>query len=349
MKIIKYFFLFILLSGIALSVFIATQDSNYTITTSKKIKLPKQVVFNYLNDVRNFEQWQVFTDDQTNFEFDSITKGKNAAISWNNDSFKNIDNFQNDSIIQIIRQSDFETNLKWKLETKDDFTNITLITNGKVDFITKFKAFFSGGIEKINSPIYENTLNSIILHLTEEYSKNSIKNEGIVLVNETFFIKQIITSKIENLGEEIFNSMKKMKIFCQENNLNINGEPFTIFENINFNTGLINYSVCLPISSEIFTNDESDISGGKREAFFAYKTFLTGDYSHSNKAWNENKKGIEDNLLTINNNIKPISIYKKSVLDSNKPSEWITEFLTPVNESVIYIPEVSNDSLTTIQ
>src|SRR5690606_2245533 len=101
----------------------------------------------------------------------------------------------------------------------------------------------------------------------------------------------------------------------------------------------VNYSVCLPITTQIFTNEDSDIIGGKTESFYAYKTFLTGDYSHSEKAWLKNKEAITINKLTINDKIKPISIFKKTILDSNKPSEWITEILTPVNESVIYIPE----------
>lgn len=50
MKILKYIFLFIVLTVIALTVFIATQNSKYTLSNSKEINLPKHTVFNYLND-----------------------------------------------------------------------------------------------------------------------------------------------------------------------------------------------------------------------------------------------------------------------------------------------------------
>jgi len=346
MKIIKYIFLLILLALIALTVFIATQSNSYNISESKEIELPKHTVFNYLNDLKNFEQWQNFDESNgLNFNLDSITKGEHAVINWQNNSLKNIHVYANDSLIQKLVVNNIDSKLVWKLKSTNKGTLLTIDVKSEMDFVTKFKAFFLGGIEKINAPIYSKALNNINFHLIKEYSKYTVKNEGIVLIDETFYIKQIIKSKIEDLGNQIFNSMKHMKVFCEENGLKINGEPFTIFENINFNSGEVNYSVCLPITTEIFTSEGSDISGGKREQFYAFKTFLTGDYSHSDKAWNENKKGITENRLTNNLKHKQISIFKKSILDSNKPSEWITEILTPVNETVIYVPEVLNDSL----
>lgn len=349
MKILKYIFFFIVLTVIALTVFIATQNSNYTISKEKEINLPKQTIFNYLNDLKNYEQWQVFNEETTTFTLDSITKGKDAEIHWKNSSIKNLNVYPNDSLIQNLNQNEIESKLKWSLKSTKKGTLVTLNIEGQMDFMTKFKALFQGGIEKINGPIFEKTLNNINHHIIEEYTKFSIKNEGIVLINETFFIKQMIRCTAENLGEQIFQTMKNMKVFCKENDLKINGNPFTVFESIDFSSGLINYAVCLPITTEIFTNDASDISGGKSESFYAFKTILTGDYSHSDKAWSENKKGITDNKLTLKNSSKPISIYKKSILDSNRPSEWITEILTPVNETVIYIPEASNDSIASAQ
>lgn len=346
MKIVKYILLLLVLAVIALTVFIATQSSDYKISKSKEIELPRHTVFNYLNDFKNFEQWQAFNEGASSFKLDSLTKGSNAGISWNNNHLKNDNVYANDSLIQTLTRSEGTSHVKWTLNTSTKGTNLLLEVSGEMDFITKFKSFFLGGIDKINGAVYEKTLNNINHHLIEEYSKFNIKNEGIVLINETYYIKQIVNSNIDELGDKIFTSMKTMKIFCEQNDLKVNGDAFTLFENINFSTGDVNYWVCLPITTEIFTNEASDITGGKLESFYAYKTILTGDYSHSDKAWDENKKGLVENKLTTNFKAKPISIYKKSILESNKPSEWITEILTPVNESVIYKPEVVNDSLT---
>lgn len=349
MKILKYIFLLIVLATIALTVFIATQSSSYSITKSINIKLPKNIVYNYINDFKNFEQWQVFNQSNVSYQLDSLTKGKNAGLKWNANSIKNIAVYPNDSLVQQLIQDDSQTLLKWNLKGADKETRVTLTVSSKMDFVTKFKAFFQGGPEKIIGPFFEKYLKNLNYHLIEEYTKFEIKNEGIATIKETFYIKQIVSCNLNELGEKIFNTMKSMQDFCIENNLVINGDPFTIFENIDFNTGRINYAVCLPITTEIFTSDGSDITGGKIEAFYAYKTVLIGDYSHSDKAWVANKKAISENKLTPNENSRAISIYKKSILDTNKPSEWITEILTPVNESIIYIPEVTNDTINTIQ
>lgn len=346
MKILKYIFFLILLTLIAFTVFIATQSSNYTISRTKEINLPKHTVYNYLNDLNNVEQWQVFSEDQPKFSIDSISKGKNASINWKNYKLETNEVFPKDSLIQEFSESDTNSTLKWILKSTSKGTSLTIEVDGKMDFLTKFKSFFQGGIEDIKGPIFEKTLNSINHHLIEEYKKFEVNNEGIVLIRENYFIKQMISCTIDNLGEEIFKTMKSMDVFCKENNLTVSGKPYIVFENINFSAALVNYAVCLPITTEIFTNEGSDITGGKTESFYAYKTILKGDYSHSDKAWNENRKGIEKHNLTKNYNLKPISIFKNSVLDSNKPSEWVTEILTPVNESVIVIPEVVKDTLT---
>jgi len=346
MKILKYIFFLTILTCIALTVFVATQDSNFSIVNSKEIKLSKKTVFNYINDLKNFEQWQSFNIDSKSITYDSITKGENAKINWKSDYLKNIKTNPNDSLVQRIKINNTESELIWKLNTSNKSTILTLEVQGKMDFITKFKALFLGTNQAIDTKLYEDFLNNINHHLVEEYSKFDVKNENISLIEETFYIQQNISCKTENLGEHIFTSIKQLKEFCNENNLVINGDAFTIFEGVDFTSGQIEYKVCLPITTEIFTNQESDIIGGKTETFYAYKTTLIGDYSHIDKAWSENSKGINDNKLTRNANVKSVSVFKKTILDTNKPSEWITELLTPINESVIYTPEIINDSIT---
>lgn len=349
MKIFKYIFFFIVLSAISLTVFIATQDSTFTISKSKEIDLPKRTVFNYLSELKNVEQWQVFNESKLNFAIDSLSKGKNAKISWNNNSLQTIELFPTDSLTQVLNLNGETSNLKWILKSNGKNTLVSLVVDGKMDFLTKFKSFFLGGIEKIEGPIYDKTLNSLNHNITEQYKTFEIKNEGIVLVKEQFYIKQIVSGTLENLGEQIFESMNNMKRFCNENDLKMSGDPFTIFEKIDFKSGKIDFAVCVPITTEIFTNQESDITGGKFESFYAYKTTLKGDYSHSDKAWKENNTKIVEHKLTKNTNFKPVSVYKTNILDTSKASEWITEFLTPVNESVIYVPETTNDSLQITQ
>ena len=53
MKILKYLFLLLLLSLVALTVFVATQKGIFSVERSKVINSPKATVYNYVNDFRN--------------------------------------------------------------------------------------------------------------------------------------------------------------------------------------------------------------------------------------------------------------------------------------------------------
>ncbi|MBC8644967.1 hypothetical protein H9W95_15775 [Flavobacterium lindanitolerans] len=57
MKILKYILLLILLAVIGLTVYIATQPGEYESEQSRIIKAQKSVVFSYVNDYKNWEDF----------------------------------------------------------------------------------------------------------------------------------------------------------------------------------------------------------------------------------------------------------------------------------------------------
>ena len=69
MKIIKYVFLLLLLSAIAVTVFIATQEGKYDIKEERVIKVPKTVLFNYINEYRNWENVGILTANDTTAQY----------------------------------------------------------------------------------------------------------------------------------------------------------------------------------------------------------------------------------------------------------------------------------------
>ena len=84
MRIIKYLFLLLLLSLVALSIFIATQKGEFTIERSKIINSPKASVYNYVNDYRNWEDFETWSDQdtQTQYNYPENTIGKGASYNW---------------------------------------------------------------------------------------------------------------------------------------------------------------------------------------------------------------------------------------------------------------------------
>ena len=347
MKIVKYIFILIILGIISLSVFVATKDGAYHITHEKNSDFASNNVYKYIADLRNYEQWN--PEDGKEIKVDSIYKGLKAKASSSHTSIEITKVEPNQLIEFTLIQNGNETKNKITLsKAEEQVTKITLDTEGTLSFFEKFKALFLGGAESIVGAPYEKILNNINFHLKEELEKFEVKSEGIVLVNETYFIQQLIVTKIENLGDKVFESMENMTNFVKMNDfIKIAGKPFTYFGQMNVNSGEVEYYVCLPVDKEIFTSEGSDITFGKIPAHYAYKSILTGDYTHSDKAWNKNNEDITSKKLTYNYNVKSRAIFTKSILDSHRPSEWITEMLTPINESVIPIIE-STETETTV-
>src|SRR5690606_19509085 len=113
----------------------------------------------------------------------------------------------------------------------------------------KFKLFFQGTPDKVIAPLFLEGLTNIDKNITESLKNFSIKNEGMTLIPEMFYIKQTIESDIENLGDKIFQSMEHMNNFAKNFELEPYGSPFTVFENINMLSGNVRYSVCMPIKN----------------------------------------------------------------------------------------------------
>lgn len=349
MKILKYLFILLLLGIISLSVFVATQDGKYTIEHEKISELSDRSLYKYITDVRNLREWNPW--EIKDIKADSIYSGLGANAQVKNHIFTITEVNPHQQIVYQINENESTTTLEFNLKPNTDkTTTITLKTSGKLDFIDKFKALFLGGAKAIVGAPYEKMLNNINFHLAEDLEKYVLKTQGIVYVPETYFIQQKIVSPIDNLGNEIFESMKFMKYFVQMNDfIKVTDKPFTIFGQLNMTTDNIEYYVCLPIDKEIYTAEGSDITFGKIPAHYAYKTTLTGDYTHSDKAWTKNIEEIKNKHLTSNTAIQPRAIFQYSILDTHKPSEWITEFLTPVNESIIPIIEAPNEPQNSVE
>ena len=84
MKILKYIFLLILLACIAATVFIATQKNDFSIKQSVVINVPKPIVFNYVNDYKNWEDWFLDkkNDEGLQLQYSDISVGRGSHLSW---------------------------------------------------------------------------------------------------------------------------------------------------------------------------------------------------------------------------------------------------------------------------
>ena len=349
MKILKYIFLLIVLFAVAVAVFVATQKGDFEVTKSRLINTPRNIVFNYVNDFRNWPGWISF-DSGMEPEFATITAGKGGSFSWegneNDGSVKTVSVKENDSIVQEMDWNGLPANMYWTFKDSAGKTKVTLKVKGKIGFMPKIYAALEGGANRIMDAIFDKSLVALDKTLDKEINTYNVKVEGIAGKAGNYYLKQSIVSTIENMPRNQRIMMSKLMHFFKKNNIPMAGKPFVLYDYYDTSKGLTKFSVCVPIREEIHTSPESDVSFGQFSGFRAVKTTLTGDYSHLKEAWDKTFAYIDANKIT-EADAAYLEWYKVGKEDGKGPSKWVTEIYVPIKEaSVVATPAAASTTET---
>lgn len=347
MRILKYLLLLVVLLVIGAIVFVATQKNEFEVKESAIIHAKKNVVFSYVNDFRNWEEFGAWKDDDSSikFIFGDTTIGKGASYSWKGStSGKTITTFEkeNDSIAQKTIVSDLET--KSYLTFKDTVggTKVTWYSKGKLSFADKVSAMLKGGANQMISSLYKRSLAKLDKIITHEINTYNIKVDGVAQKSGGWYFQQKITCPTEEKQKHINLVMAKMLVFFKENSIQLTGSPFVQYLSTDRNAGTTTLSVCLPMPDEIYTTPGSDYTSGNLAPFSAVKTTLTGDYSHLQEARMETMNYIRKNNMQQNFSVPVIEVYRTTASQVKKPSEWVTEiFIATGNTQPAATPVVA--------
>jgi hypothetical protein len=344
MKILKYLFLLLLLSLVALSIFVATQKGDFTVERSKVINSPKAAVFNYVNDYKNWEDFGswITQDPEMKINYPQNTIGKGASYSWEgkegNGSMKTIFVKENDSIAQKMNYDGTTSNVFWSFKDTVGGTKVTWKTTGKMSFLFKIYTAFNGGVDKVIGGMYEKSLANLDKTLDYEINTYAVKVDGLVKKTETFYLRQTFTSEISKVIKNFRIVAPKIITFCEKNNLPLAGKPFIIYHTYDLVNGLAKISICVPIKTPIYTSEGSDLLTGKLEAYEAVKTTLTGDYSHIAQALDKAKAYRNAKQIVADPSLSHIEVYTTSKTDTKSPSKWVTEIYYPTKPTLVANP-----------
>ncbi|CAM3437544.1 SRPBCC family protein [Flavobacterium chungbukense] len=358
MKILKYLFLFALLSFVALTVFVATQKGDFSVERSKVINSPRSTVYNYLNDFRNyedFESWSV-EDPTIKMTFANKTSGNGASFYWDGADGKGnaitIKTKDGENIAQKMHYDGTQADVSWTLkDTLNGKTKVTWKGKGTMSFLFKIYTALHGGSDKVIGTIYEKSLVNIDKNLDYETKTYAVKVDGVVKKTETPYIRQTFTSEISKVNKNARIVIPKLIQFSEANGLSESGKPFIIYHTYDTNTGLAKISICLPINKEISISSGSDILSGKLTGFDAVKTTLTGDYSHRNEAIAKTTAYINNEKIIPDLSWSHLEIWTLSKLDVKASSKLVTEIYFPIKPKVVpvvtepvYAPQTASET-----
>jgi effector-binding domain-containing protein len=347
MKILKYLFLLLLLSLVALTVFVATQKGQFSVERSKVINSPRATVYSYLNDFRNYEDFESWSVENPTIQmtFPNKTIGSGGSFYWTssegNGNAITIKTKEGESIQQKMKYDGTDADVNWTLrDTLAGKTKVTWKAKGTMSFLFKIYSALNGGSDKVIGTIYEKSLANIDKNLDYETKTYAIKVNGIVNKTETAYIKQTFTSEIEKVNKNARIVIPKLIHFSETNGLSTSGKPFIIYHTYDKVTGLAKISICLPVNKEITISSGSDILAGKLNGFEAVKTTLTGDYSHTNEAIAKTTAFINNQKIMPDLSWSHLEILTISKLDVKSPSKLMTEIYFPTKPKVVPVAPV---------
>ncbi|MDT0559110.1 SRPBCC family protein [Ichthyenterobacterium sp. W332] len=163
MKLFKYFLLIVLILTIGAAIYIAVQPNQYDVKRKQIIKAPVELVFNNINDFKNWEDWGPWMDDDPTIEvsYADQTSGVGASYTWTSKDgpgrMKTIALERNKSITQELQFGDFEpTETHWTFEEVPEGTEITWnMKADQVPFIFKMFGAISGGMDNMLGEMME--------------------------------------------------------------------------------------------------------------------------------------------------------------------------------------------------
>lgn len=344
MRILKYLFLLLLLSLVALSIFVATQKGEFKVERSKVINSPKSSLFNYVNDANNWQDWNSLAveDSQINISLSKSTIGKGSSFSWEgkegNGDLQTMYLKENDSISQTMNFNGNSVEIVMSFKDTLGKTKVTWKAKGKMGFMFKVLSAFNGGAKKIFGSMFEKSLANLDKKLDYEINTFSVKVDGLSNISETFYLAQTFTSEFSKVGKNSGIVFSKITDFCKKNNIAISGKPFVIYHTYDTTNELTKLSICIPIKDPIFITEGSDISSDTLKPFQAIKTTLTGDYSHTKTALEKTTAYFRSKYLSPDKAFSHLEIYTIGKNEINNPSKWITEIYYPIKQRVATKP-----------
>lgn len=311
MKVLKYLLIIIAILFVGGWALVTTQSDSYDVKRTKLIKAPANVVFNNLNDFKNWEEWGPWMEEDSTIvtTYPENTIGEGGSYSWTSKdgpgNLKTIVVVENKSIDQKIQFNDYEpTDVYWTLDETEEGTNVTWgMKAEKTPFMFKLFAMISGGMDGMLGPMEEKGLENLETVIMEEMKNNPpISNSYRVgeitqkEIKHQNFIGYHQKAKFEEVPALFAEFMPKAGMHAANNNLK-EGEftAASVYIKWDEEKGETEFYIGLIVSKELAPAegmDLIDIPAGNVITVSKFGNYGVGDleahtniykYSHANK------------------------------------------------------------------
>ena len=234
MKIFKRILLIVVVVVAAALLYVIFQPSEYDVSRTRVIKAPISVVYNTVNEMRTWEEWGPWHDEDATIvvTYGERTSGEGAYNSWtSNDgpgNMKTVKVVSNERIEQKMQFGDLDpSDVIWTFKEVEGGTEITWqMTESNAPFVFKMASAMSGGWDEMLGSMQEQGLENLDKVVMERVSiVNSFRIGEVTpveLPSQLFIgIKQTTRTDIshEEMTKLFSESMPKVGMYVTQNGL----------------------------------------------------------------------------------------------------------------------------------
>lgn len=229
MKFLKYLLIIVALLLIGGYFYISSQSDDYDVSRSKLINAPISKVFNTVNDIKTWEKWGPWHDQDPTIKvtYGEKTIGLGASSSWTGkDSpgkMETIKIIPNKTIVQKMQFGDLEpSEIIWNFEEAEGGTKVTWqMKEDKAPFAFKMGAAFMGGWDKMLGTMQEDGLtnmNKVIMETPDNFKLSEVSS---IDLSSQKFIGYHVKMKInhEEMTKAFLDNMPKAGMYADKSGL----------------------------------------------------------------------------------------------------------------------------------
>lgn len=343
MKFFKYLFFLLLILFIGVALYFGTQDGDFSVTETRVIHAPVEVVFEHVNDFKNWEKWGSWMQDESlKINYPQKTSGEGASYSWVSKSdgegaMQTLSVIPNKEINQKIvfrgTLTDEGNPVTWTFEPDETglATQVSWSVEGSLGLFEKM--YFATQEQKLEESLqdmYAESLKNLDSVLQVEMNAYSIKVKGLTNYGGGFYLYNTTASKQSEIGVKTTPMINQIESFMAENNLPAQGSPFVIYNDWDELNKTTIFSVGIHTPDMVILPDGSPVISGHMSPITAIKATLQGNYSYLSKAWEETEKYIQNNGYVKSERLHPFEVYVSRFPDEKNPSKWVTDVYIPV-------------------
>lgn len=292
MKFLKYFLLLVLVLILLSLMYVTMQSSSYDVKRSKIINEPITKIFNTVNDLKTWEKWGPWHDEDSTIvvSYGDKTIGVGANDRWTSKdgpgAMRTLEVVPNTFIKQELTFGDNEpSEILWDFKEVEEGTKVTWkMKDDKAPFVFKIFSAMNGGWDNMLGPMLVKGLDNLDKVVKKIPAKFRLSDVKTVDTQEQLFIGYQYQMKIDHnaMLKAFKEAMPKANAYAVKKGLEVGDyTPAALYHKWNEKTGETIFHIGLMLYKDIVEDkgmDKLKVVGGKYAMISKCGDYGEGDY-----------------------------------------------------------------------